>query len=399
MYPNFFKHFLPLSLVSILAACGGSSGSNDSSPAPVPAPVTPNPSTLVNGYWSPSVPDFSVDQDAPSIALNGPDVVFLGINEDYEELGATASDPQDGDITSSISVTGNWNRFSVGDYFIRYRVTDSSGKSAMEKVRVVRVFDDSPSTMNLRPHGTTASHLGYIESLPADYGLDEDQRYGLFIFNHGNGSSVESSSSDPALALQTIIRGFGPAAMQQNGKWDSSLPIISLSPQMGGVGDGDELERLDAFIDYAVNTYPIDRSKIYITGWSQGGFLSLLYAAEYPQRVAAVVSIAGGFPANPNEQPDDVCSLENTPVWAFHGDQDDVVSVQSSIDAVDYLNQNCQMQILPRLTVFQDQGHFVHHSVYALDAMSGGTQGISSDPSYDAYDISLYDWLFQYQTQ
>lgn len=397
MYPTPLKFIFLVSLLIAISACGsGSSENGGVVGATLPVAGSSDPTT---SYWSPEVPDFSVDPDAPSITLNGPAVVFLAIDEEYEELGATANDPQDGDLTASVSSTNNWNRFAVGDYFVRYQVTDSSGKSAIEKVRVIRVMDDTPSTMNLRPHGTTASHLGYIEALPADYGLDEDKQYSLLIFNHGNGSNVEGSGTDPVLALNSIIRGGGPALMQQNGKWDTDLPMITLSPQMGGIGDGSELERLNAFIDYALNTYPIDPSRIYVTGWSQGGFLSLLYTAEYPERVAAVVSIAGGFPANPDDQPADACTLESVPVWAFHGDRDDIVPVEASLDAIEYLNQNCQMQTLPRLTVFQEQGHQIHQAIYSLSALIGGTQELDSDPNYDAYDISLFEWLLQYQSR
>lgn len=393
MYTKSLRYLFSICLITLISACGSGSSENA---GPVPSqPGTPSPTP---DYWNPEVPNFNVDQDAPVIDLNGPNVVFLSVDEEYEELGATASDPQDGNLTSSITISNNWNRYAVGDYFVRYQVTDSSGKSAIEKVRVIRVTDGTASTMNLRPFGTTASHLGYIEALPADYGLDEDKRYSLLIFNHGNGSNVEISGSDPVLALDTIVRGLGPALMQQNGKWDTELPLITLSPQMGGIGDGSELERLNAFIDYALNTYPIDPSRIYITGWSQGGFLSLLYAAEYPERVSAVVSIAGGLPANPNENPSDICTLESVPIWVFHGDMDDVVSVNSSIDSIELLNQNCQMQILPRLTVFQQQGHQIHQAIYSLSALTGGSQGMISDPSYDAYDIGLYDWLLQYQS-
>lgn len=394
MYPKSLKFAFLVCSFTVITACGSGSGGN----AEPVASIQPAAPSSPSGYWSPEIPDFSIDPDAPSIQLNGPDVVFLAIDEEYEELGAIASDPQDGDITNSVAITSNWNRFSVGDYFVRYQVSDSSGKSAIEKVRVIRVTDSTPSTMNLRPYGTTASHLGYIEALPVDYGINEGKQYSLLIFNHGNNANVEVSSTDPVLALNTIIRGSGPALMQQNGNWDSDLPMITLSPQMGGIGDGSELTRLNAFIDYALNTYAIDPSRIYITGWSQGGFLSLLYAAEYPERVAAVVSIAGGFPANANDRPANVCTIESVPIWAFHGDMDDIVSVNSSIESIEYLNQNCQMQTLPRLTVFQQQGHQIHHAVYSLSALVGGAQGITSDPSYDAYDIGLFDWMFQYQS-
>ena len=351
----------------------------------------------IQTYWSPAVPDFSPNPNVPQIELEGPSVVFLAINEEYVEYGAVAVDAQGNDISENILVDNLWNRFAVGDYFVRYQVTDGSGNTSRETVRIIRVYDDIPASMMARPVGSTESHLGYIESLPRDFGIDDENEYALLIFNHGNGSSVEASGVDPVAALQTIVRGAGPALMQQNGNWDTTLPFITLSPQMGGVGDGDELERLNAFIDYAVTTYNIDESRIYITGWSQGGFLSLLYTTEYPERVAAAVSISGGLPFDVNAVPSNICDIDSVPIWLFHGESDDIVSVESSINTVDYYQQNCQPSNLPRLTVFEGQGHSIHTSVYDLGAMENGSKNLTANPDYQQYDIGLFDWLLQFQ--
>lgn len=384
------KVLICLSAAFLIFGCGSGSVENA---APIGS-GTPD----IQTYWSPAVPDFSPNPNAPQIELEGPSVVFLAINEEYVEYGAVAVDAQGVDISDNILVDNLWNRFSVGDYFVRYKVSDGNGNTSREKVRIIRVYDDNPATMMARPVGSTESHLGYIESLPRDFGIDDENQYALLIFNHGSGSSVETSGVDPVAALQTIVRGAGPALMQQNGNWDSMLPFITLSPQMGGVGDGDELERLNAFIDYAVTTYNIDESRIYVTGWSQGGFLSLLYATEYPERVAAAVSISGGLPFDANAVPSNICDIDSVPIWLFHGESDDIVGVESSINTVDYYQQNCQPTNLPRLTVFEGQGHSIHTSVYDLGAMENGSKNLTANSDYQQYDIGLFDWLLQYQT-
>ena len=287
------QHSIPKLLMFLFVSlamfgCGSASVENTAAIAS----ATPSVPT----YWSAAVPDFSANPNAPRIELQGSSIVWLAVDEEYVEYGATATDYQGNDISNDISITNLWRRSPIGDYFVRYQVSDSDGNKSREKVRIIRVYDDTPASMMLRPVGSTESHLGYIESLPTEFGEDEEKQYALLIFNHGNGANVEVSGLDPAAALQTVIRGTGPALMQQNGKWDTNLPMVTLSPQMGGIGGGDELKRLNAFIDYAVTTYNIDESRIYVTGWSQGGFLSLLYASEYPQRVAAAVSISGGLP-------------------------------------------------------------------------------------------------------
>lgn len=386
----FFSRRIVIMLIMLaLSACGSEKQPGSGSSFPGNEPEL---------YWSSAIPDFQADPDAPQITLSGPEVIFLAVNEDYIEHGAMAIDPQDGDISSDILITNYSDQNMAGDYFVRYQVQDASGKFAQEKVRIVRIFNDKPASMMKRPVGATQSHLGYIESLPADYGYNTEQRFPLLIFNHGSAANVEISGNIPHLALDSIIAGTGPAWLQSREKWDTSMPFITLSPQMNGIGDGKEMERLNAFIDYAIQTYKVDTSRIYITGWSQGGFLSFLYAATYPERVAAAVSISGGLPFQPGEAPDDICNIETVPVWAFHGTEDNVVSVDSSVRTIDYINQNCQPMVLPKLTLFQQQQHAIHHAIFDLRAMESGALNLNTSPDYDPYDISLYNWLLQYQT-
>lgn len=222
----------------LLSACGSEDSTESATGFPNPEPEL---------YWSLAVPDFLPDPDAPQITLSGPEVIFLAVNEDYIEYGATALDPQEGDISGEIVITNLSDQNVAGDYFIRYQVKDASGKAAQEKVRIVRVFDDKPVSMMKRPVGATQSHLGYIESLPADYGYNVGQRFPLLIFNHGNAANVELNVNIPSLALDAVISNTGPAWLQKREKWDTSMPFITLSPQMSGIGDGNEMVRLKCF--------------------------------------------------------------------------------------------------------------------------------------------------------
>ncbi|MFT5674493.1 MAG: hypothetical protein ACI808_000412 [Paraglaciecola sp.] len=371
----------------ILSACktGGTSGN------PNAVPVVPVPP-----YWESPTPDYSFDPDRPKVSLIGTKVIQLSVGGEYIEQGATANDLQDGDISAQISIDSQIDNTKPGDYLVRYQVSDSSQKEAFDAVRIVRVFDDSPVDISPRPFGSTQSHLGYVEYLPDDYGLDPDKKYPLLIYNHGNAANVEFSSDDPLSALGALLNNAGPPLLLNAGKWDPDLPFIVLVPQFGNVQNIEVSARINAFVDYAINTYSVDESRLYFTGWSQGGFLSFLYAVEYPERVAAIISISGGIPVDPDDLPENFCNIQNVPVWAFHGDQDDIVDVQSSIESIALIEANCQSMVLPRLTIFQGLDHVIHHSVFNLTAMQGGTFGAISDPDYDSYDQSIFDWLLSF---
>jgi chitodextrinase len=83
------------------------------------------------------------DGTAPVITLNGATTINLNVGDFYNELGATASDNVDGDLTSSISTTGNVNTNTAGNYIVNYNVSDAAGNAATQVSRTVNVFADT----------------------------------------------------------------------------------------------------------------------------------------------------------------------------------------------------------------------------------------------------------------
>ena len=84
-----------------------------------------------------------VDTTAPIITLVGGATLNLNIGEAYNELGATATDNFDGNLTSSIIITGGVNTNSAGTYTVNYNVSDSSGNAASQVSRTVSVIADT----------------------------------------------------------------------------------------------------------------------------------------------------------------------------------------------------------------------------------------------------------------
>ena len=85
------------------------------------------------------------DNLAPSITLNGADTIRIERNcsaTTYVDPGATANDPTEGDITSRIVTTTDFDQCVPGIYTYAYNVTDASGNPAPAKRRVVIVVLD-----------------------------------------------------------------------------------------------------------------------------------------------------------------------------------------------------------------------------------------------------------------
>jgi hypothetical protein len=80
-----------------------------------------------------------VDETAPSITLLGSSQVSMYQNATYSDAGATASDSNDGDITSSISTTNSVNAATPGTYTVTYNVSDAAGNAAARVTRTVIV--------------------------------------------------------------------------------------------------------------------------------------------------------------------------------------------------------------------------------------------------------------------
>ena len=325
----------------------------------------------------------------PTITLLGPRIISHPIGSSYADQGASAVDSGGGDLTSQIQVTGltDVNTNVVGDYLIRYNVTDSAKLSAVEVVRIVRVTDGAFAAQTARDMGTTGAHMAYYEHLPVHYSDDPNQKFPLILYQHGAGAG---RFTDDGTAPKTPLSGLELGDMVKlihDGLWDDSRPFIVLSPQrcvdpiIYFVAAG----RTRLFLDYAINTYNVDTSRVYVMGYSAGSSLTWDYVNNYPQRIAAVVPMSGSWGTESG------CTLKQTPAWAFQAADDPVGPPQNQIDTVNSINA-CNPAERARITVFAGGGHNVQEEFMTIN-LTGLGQGL---PQYDIYDQNIYDWLLQH---
>lgn len=75
-----------------------------------------------------------------------------------------------------------------------------------------------------------------------------------------------------------------------------------------------------------------------------GGHGAWILAETYPDRFAAIAAVCGWG------DPSKVESIKNIPVWAFHGDKDDIVPIkyeQKIVDALRECGGNVKFTIYP----------------------------------------------------
>ncbi|PYI53381.1 OmpL47-type beta-barrel domain-containing protein [Paenibacillus flagellatus] len=91
-----------------------------------------------------------VDKESPYIVLLGENPLEWPVGTAYVDPGAEAFDPQDGNLSGRIAVTGHVDVSRLGSYTLRYDVADQAGNPAFPVSRTVRVTDTVPPVVTLR---------------------------------------------------------------------------------------------------------------------------------------------------------------------------------------------------------------------------------------------------------
>jgi predicted peptidase len=189
---------------------------------------------------------------------------------------------------------------------------------------------------------TTIDFRVYI---PAGY--DPAKKYPVILYLHGRGARGNDNEKQIGGAhLGSVIQLFD---LKHPERYRS---FIAVFPQTQSGWFGDPAEQAIKALDQTVAEFNGEAQRIYLMGASLGGYGSWYLAAKYPKKFAAVVPVSGGV-VTPSVQP--LAALKSlmpaemfalysaqdpyaafakavgkTPVWIFHGGQDDTVDVNES---------------------------------------------------------------------
>lgn len=179
----------------------------------------------------------------------------------------------------------------------------------------------------------------YLRYLPKDY--DPAQKYPLVVFLHGYGECGPEDGSD----MEQLFHYFWFGRARDG----EDFPCIMVAPQCQKEHYwGSYIESLNRFLDAVIEENAVDTARVYLTGLSMGGTGTWLWGLGNPERFAAIAPVCGtgvcwfGF------------MLKDTPVWAFHGDQDDIVPVDESVRMVSKVVANGGNA---KLTLLHGVGH------------------------------------------
>ena len=114
-------------------------------------------------------------------------------------------------------------------------------------------------------------------------------------------------------------------------------------------------QRFNAVLNDVLQNFNVDRDRIYLTGFSNGGTGALWYATLWPHRFAAVVSLMGSGQCN-DQVKAGLPNLANLSLFFVHGENDTRITPDCSTTTYDTLKESISV-VKPELKILPKHGH------------------------------------------
>jgi phospholipase/carboxylesterase len=84
------------------------------------------------------------------------------------------------------------------------------------------------------------------------------------------------------------------------------------------------VKQVSSFIDYACEQYPLDSSRLYLLGFSQGAILSMTLGLTLGNRIKGIVALSGYIPGFVKDEYE-IKPVNNLSLFISHGEMDQVL--------------------------------------------------------------------------
>jgi dienelactone hydrolase len=162
----------------------------------------------------------------------------------------------------------------------------------------------------------------------------------------------------PAPLLIYLSGGAGLAIDGVNSAQDvvSETDYLVLYPQAADYWWKPEVaRRFDVVLNDVLRRYNVDRDRIYLTGFSNGGTGALYFASLWPQRFAAVVSLMGAGQCNEQVRAG-LPNLRNLPLLLVHGADDPRITPDCSTTTQATFT-DLHPAVKPEIRILPKRGH------------------------------------------
>ena len=180
-------------------------------------------------------------------------------------------------------------------------------------------------------------------------GFKAGEKYPLLVFLHGSGSV--GAGINEYLVSNSFFTEIAKLDV-------SEYPFSTLTPNLDDEsGWISYYKTLISMITDIASTPEVDESRVYLMGTSLGGYGTWFLASKYPETFAAAVPICGGGEASLGAK------LVDVPIWAFHGELDEAVPYEDSVNIVNAIKEAGGTDA--KLTTFWGVGHGNWDQVYS----------------------------------
>ena len=189
----------------------------------------------------------------------------------------------------------------------------------------------------------------------------------LVVFMHGSG---ETGSTKKVSELPTVV------AMNNSTKYPDTNKFIAISPVQpdykttsGGsydFGDKNTLTRTKALIDEVANTYKVDKSRIYIIGFSMGAAQTWCMVDQYPNYFSAAVPVSLSPKYNCAGSSPSASNFKNTDVWAMCGGSEDYAKkTQSFVNDINAAGGSAKFNTVGNYNHSQVQSNLNYSEIFS----------------------------------
>lgn len=195
-----------------------------------------------------------------------------------------------------------------------------------------------------------SEYYNYVLYLPEGYDPDDTEKtWPVIYFFHGIGEIGEDLNQ---------LLSYGVLRYLNNGGKLDAIVIAPQCPTGSHWADDDrEVEKLVQFVPEMTQKYRIDTDRMYLTGLSMGGRCTWKLALAMPDTFAAIAVVCGRTNTYEFE------TIQNMPIWMFHGAQDATVSFNNiTKNILPVLNETGHRYY--KLTVYPTKGHDIWNTVY-----------------------------------
>jgi pimeloyl-ACP methyl ester carboxylesterase len=160
----------------------------------------------------------------------------------------------------------------------------------------------------------------WFEYIPEAVSTNPGKKVPLMIFNHGGADTPGNMANTTKLHKLAEEKGFILVFPWSTNKWSWNMDMLDSMY--------DDVTYMHALIDYMIAKYPVDPTRVYMSGFSNGSAMSQVFAMTNPERVAAVFANNTRFAQNRNTKPFAIAGAKKLnydfrmPVWYVYGTRD-----------------------------------------------------------------------------